>query len=213
MASTPKWKIGLGLEPEDFPKYSKENVGELYDIYKAMRKQYISRKNAFRRKDIISHAQRSYEREFIRELKKDESHLYNKLVGEIARLQKFFKSETATVTGIREVDRREDLRIFGPAGRSKTKPARTMTSKEREIYWDLMDEWFAQEFADNTDLGKGSNRLQFSLGELMFKSDEFNEASLTEKLKMLTEHGRGNLIVNEETGRNEVLSGTRYGST
>lgn len=211
MAKTPKWKIGLGLEPEDFPKYSKENVGQLYDIYKAMRKQYISRKNAFRRKDIISHAQRRYEREVTRELAKDENHLYNKLVREIALLQKFFKSETATVAGTREVNRREDLRIFGPAGRSKTKPAHTMTSAEREKYWDLHDEWYSQLYSSNTDLA--SSQIQMSLGDLIINSDEFNEATLTEKLEQLRQHARGDLIVNEETGRNEVLSGTRYGST
>lgn len=216
MAKTPKWKTGLGLEPEDFPKYSKENIGELYDIYKAMRKQFETRKNAFRRKNLVSHAVMRYEREVTREIGREEKHLYNKLAREITLLQKFFNSETSTVVGTREVNRREDLRIFGPMGRSKRKPARTMTAEERERYWDLYDEWLKQKYNGQTT-HLVSSQIQWSLADLSTKYslEDFDLMNIlnavTENLNLenrdfIVEDGEE---IPKERVIYEVLAGTR----
>lgn len=210
MARIPKWKRGLEIDIEDFPKYSGENVEKLYDIYKAMRRQVNVRKNRFRRSGEFSHALERYDREAKEQLQFVGPKSYNSLVGEIVLMQKFFNSETSSVTGAREVNKREDLRIFGPSARSETKPARTMTARERELYWDLVDEWYDQQFKTNSHLASG--QIQRSLADLMFKSDDFNEATLVEKLNQLTAHAKGDIMVDKETGHNVVLRGTRYDS-
>lgn len=58
---------------------------------------------------------------------------------EIARLQKFLQSETATPKGIRALHREQDARIFGIT--KSGRPKRTMTEEQRRSYWAAYNEF------------------------------------------------------------------------
>lgn len=64
---------------------------------------------------------------------------WNQLVLELAKETTFFKAETASLEGIRRVNRDQDARIFGTD--EKGDPVRTMSAEERKRYWELYEEF------------------------------------------------------------------------
>ena len=163
-----------------------QNKSTLAKYYKSMRSALGKRMKTFREAGEFSHAHNVYEREFKKEIPMKVSEMtQGRLQKEVVRLKKFFESETSTVAGSEEVNRRQDLMIFGAIPGTNI-PNRTMSAEERKEYWNLYDEWYAQEYETHPKLQ--SSEIQNTLADLMYAdTGEFNSALLTEKMAILSE--------------------------
>lgn len=168
-----------------------EDIGQqnkitLAKYYKSMRSALGKRMKTFREAEEFSHAYERYEREFKKEIPMKVSEMtQGRLQKEVVRLKKFFESETSTVEGAQEVNRRQDVMIFGAIPGTNI-PNRTMSATEREEYWNLFDEWYEQEYETHPQLQSGE--IQNTLADLIFAgAGEFNSMLLTEKMAFLSE--------------------------
>ena len=164
---------------------SQQNKSTLAKYYKSMRSALGKRMKTFREAGEFSHAYNVYEREFKKEIPMKVSEMaQGRLQKEVVRLKKFFEGETSTVEGAQEVNRRQDVMIFGAIPGTDI-PNRTMSVTERKEYWDLFDEWYAQEYETHPKLQ--SSEIQNTLADLMYAdTGEFNSMLLTEKLAFLS---------------------------
>lgn len=164
---------------------SRQNKRTLAKYYKSMRSALGKRMKTFREAGEFSHAYNVYEREFKKEIPMKVSEMtQGRLQKEVVRLKKFFEGETSTVEGAQEVNRRQDVMIFGAIPGTDI-PNRTMSVTERKAYWDLYDEWYAQEYEKYPQLQ--SSEIQNMLADLMYAgTGEFNSMLLTEKLAFLS---------------------------
>ena len=169
-----------------FEDIGQQNKSTLAKYYKSMRSALGKRMKTFREAGEFSHAYNVYEREFKKEIPMKVSEMtQGRLQKEVVRLKKFFESETSTVAGSEEVNRRQDLMIFGAIPGTNI-PNRTMSAEERKEYWNLYDEWYAQEYETHPKLQ--SSEIQNILADLMFAgTGEFNSMLLTEKMAFLSE--------------------------
>ena len=172
----------LEMSVEDI---SQQNKSTLAKYYKSMRSALGKRMKTFREAGEFSHAYNVYEREFKKEIPMKVSEMtQGRLQKEVVRLKKFFEGETSTVEGAQEVNRRQDVMIFGAIPGTDI-PNRTMSVTERKEYWDLFDEWYAQEYETHPKLQ--SSEIQNTLADLMYAdTGEFNSMLLTEKLAFLS---------------------------
>lgn len=163
-----------------------QNKITLAKYYKSMRSALGKRMKTFREAGEFSHAYNVYEREFKKEIPMKVSEMtQGRLQKEVVRLKKFFESETSTVEGSEEVNRRQDVMIFGSIPGTNI-PNRTMSAEERKEYWNLYDEWYNQEYKKHPELQ--SSEIQNILADLMFAgTGEFNSMLLTEKMAYLSE--------------------------
>ena len=163
-----------------------QNKSTLAKYYKSMRSALGKRMKTFREAGEFSHAYNVYEREFKKEIPMKVSEMtQGRLQKEVVRLKKFFEGETSTVEGAQEVNRRQDVMIFGAIPGTNI-PNRTMSVTERKEYWRLFDEWYAQEYETHPKLQ--SSEIQNTLADLMFADNgEFNSMLLTEKMAYLSE--------------------------
>ena len=163
-----------------------QNKSTLAKYYKSMRSALGKRMKTFREAGEFSHAYNVYEREFKKEIPMKVSEMtQGRLQKEVVRLKKFFESETSTVAGSEEVNRRQDVMIFGAIPGTDI-PNRTMSAEERKEYWNLYDEWYNQEYKKHPELQ--SSEIQNILADLMFAgTGEFNSMLLTEKMAFLSE--------------------------
>lgn len=68
---------------------------------------------------------------------------YLQLLSEWRILSSFLTSETSTIAGIQNVNRRQDLMLFG--ANEEGNPLGTMTDEERKVFWALYDEFKLQD--------------------------------------------------------------------
>lgn len=169
-----------------FEDIGQQNKSTLAKYYKSMRSALGKRMKTFREAGEFSHAYNVYEREFKKEIPMKVSEMtQGRLQKEVVRLKKFFEGETSTVEGAQEVNRRQDVMIFGSIPGTNI-PNRTMSVTERKEYWDLFDEWYAQEYETHPKLQ--SSEIQNTLADLMYAdTGEFNSMLLTEKMAFLSE--------------------------
>lgn len=162
-----------------------QNKSTLAKYYKSMRSALGKRMKTFREAGEFSHAYNVYEREFKKEIPMKVSEMtQGRLQKEVVRLKKFFEGETSTVEGAQEVNRRQDVMIFGAIPGTDI-PNRTMSVTERKEYWDLFDEWYSQEYETHPQLQSGE--IQNVLADLMYAdTGEFNSMLLTEKMAFLS---------------------------
>ena len=162
-----------------------QNNSTLAKYYKSMRTALGIRMKTFAEAGEFSHAYNRYEREFKKEIPMKVSEMtQGRLQKEVVRLKKFFEGETSTVEGAQEVNRRQDVMIFGAIPGTDI-PNRTMSVTERKEYWDLFDEWYAQEYETHPKLQ--SSEIQNTLADLMYAgTGDFNSMLLTEKLAFLS---------------------------
>lgn len=101
----------------------------------------------------------------------------SKAILELARLQQFLGSQTSTAKGIREVNRQQDIRIFGVNPKTGN-PKHKMTIKERKAFWAAYNEFMRGE-TTRLYTNYTSNVIQqalFSVGlhRKKFTSSDFN---------------------------------------
>lgn len=138
---------------------------KLESYVKSLKFGYKRRVQSFKKKGLVSYAQIAFEGALPpgKEVQLTKM-TRNQLILEFARYSKFFQDVTSSEAGIKEVNRQQDVRIFGPD--QKGNPKRTMTQKERERYWDLYEEYQNQQPTANSSYG--SESIQQMLAEALF---------------------------------------------
>lgn len=137
----------------------------LRNYVKTLQRGYKRRVQQFKRKNLVSYAQIALETSMPEPVKrrKVQDMTRNQLIMEFARYSKFFKSETSTVEGIKNVNKAQDVRFFGSDKRGRAK--KNMNNDQRIKFWTLYDEFIHQ----NVDaLNRfGSERIQLALAEMI----------------------------------------------
>lgn len=159
-------------------------IETLRGYVRTLRSAYKRRVLSFRKKNLISHAQVALEGTIPtgKQPKLNEMSR-NKLLLEYFRYSKFFKDQTSSEKGIREVNRAQDIRIFGEDTRGM--PKRKMTNDERLEFWNLYEE-FRNQYPE-WSISPYSDDEQKVLAEAMFLTDGFNDLTLTQKLMRVHE--------------------------
>ena len=146
----------------------KEGRKKLESYVKSLKFGYKRRIQAFKKKGLVSHAQIALEGTLPpgKEVQLTKM-TRNQLILEFARYSKFFQDMTSSEAGIKEVNRQQDIRIFGAD--QKGRPKRTMTDAERQKYWSLYEEYQNQQPTANSRYG--SESIQQMVAEALFDTD------------------------------------------
>lgn len=168
------------LPTEDLSKMTDE---EMEPLLRAARKQVERRVQTIAKSGLYSHAVEGYLSNMY-EVNEDGykklRNLQDPLVmsrqakyGEIKRIQEFLNSKTSTVKGIKQVNKEQDLRLFGYAksklGRALKRPLKSLSENERRTYWKMYDE-FNNRFKDMTNYKVTSTVIQTYIAEELFGS-------------------------------------------
>lgn len=182
-----------------------ENISQLRKDVRTLRTGYLRRTSAFKRKGLKSYAQIAVENSLQNTRRISVSKMSsNQLLLEYARYAKFFRDVTSTDKGIREVNKQQDIRIFGTDKNGN--PIRRMTDSEREAYWSLYEEFINQNPDYNSIYQSG--RIQQALGEINFPN-KFEETDLTELFKKLKENLSEDYAARNRGGIHGVRRGRR----
>ena len=127
----------------------------------------------------------------------------NLLLQEIARYQSILEAQSATVEGAREINREQDIRIFGVD--ESGEPKETFTNDERKEYWSLYEEY--EKFDPTYGSRYGSSTTQQVIAD-MYRSGSVDRATMLSEarrrlneLKAQTEGGTIEEIANVYAGR------------
>lgn len=133
----------------------------------------------------------------------------NQMIAEIISYQKFFEAETSSVKGILNVNREQDIRIFGADENGN--PRYTMSDDERQEFWSVYDEFIRQNRSLVPWLSSG--QIQQTLAEMQLDSrknfyskDDFT-AQLTELKNRLLEKPLEESVPNVFMGRGDDWEG------
>lgn len=149
---------------EDIVKASKDNgLKELVDNVRSLRSGYKRRVASFKSRGIISYAQIALEEGRLGPEKPVNKLTRNQLLLEFARYSKFFNDKTSSIKGAIEVNRAQDVRIFGQDKRGK--PLREMTDMERKRFWTVYEEFNIQH--PNGIAIYSSDKIQQAIGRVI----------------------------------------------
>lgn len=191
---------------ENIIKEYQGNRKGLESMLKTLQTGYNRRIESLKRKDLVSHAQIAFEASKPKNIPTSISKMsYNQLILEIARYSSFFTSETATESGIRRVNREQDIRLFGEGKRGK--PNRSLTNEEREKYWSVYEEFKNQYELFSTQ--PYSETVQQSLAEIMFQDGQ-QELSMMTLLHNVEESVEEKIAQENLRSVPNVLSGDWY---
>lgn len=174
------------LKMEELGKMKQE---EMISVLEQARKLYEKRAATFEKKpSVYSYAYEKMEAYYEDGVQPTEQMSRNKAYTEIARLQSFFNSVTATVRGSQKVATDQDKRIFGENALGR--PVHRMSKEERANFWHAYDEFKNQ--YKTAEAVFGSDKIQQFLGETKVakKKDGFSMSDLEglyEKLKRAAE--------------------------
>lgn len=149
----------------------KGGMSTLQSYLRTLRIGYGRRVSQIKRAGLYSHAQYVYENSAPRRKTPLKKLTRNQLIAEIARLQHFFKSKTATVEGIREVNNKRNKTIFGIDEEGWAKFEFDIETERR--FWTLYNE-----YNNLYPYGKyfyGSEKVQQILGDIVYNSRDLNE--------------------------------------
>lgn len=156
-----------------------EGKKKLMYYVRTLRSGYKRRVQSFSRRNLISHAQIAFEGTVPKRKQVQLTKMTrNQLILEFARYSKFFNDQTSTIEGIKEVNRQQDVRIFGAD--IKGKPRRTMTDQERVKYWSLYEEYLNQNPTSNSRYG--SESVQQMLADALFDTSSIQGDNIVDFL-------------------------------
>lgn len=127
----------------EFSKYKADEAGVkgLSNILNTLYRAYNMRTKQFRRNDLYSFAEQAFKkgnpwyRPASRIAKgKSLEERRGELLSEINLYLKFFRDTTSSVAGIKQVNREQDIRVFGKDASGN--PVMTMTPQQRIAFWD-----------------------------------------------------------------------------
>lgn len=168
---------------------SKEDIKELIKMVNTMRSGARARIKSIEKAGLYSYAADKFapSEKTVRELLKGKTPVEqrNILVQEFARYQSFFESKTATKEGIRDIEREQDIRIFGKDEAGN--PRATLSRDDRIRFWSLYAE-YANSHA--VEVAKyGSDRIQQMVAEFAIQKPERDgDFPFQKMLDFLEEH-------------------------
>lgn len=128
------------LKDSEINKFTKE---ELSDIIDRMRQSFDRKAKTFEKHDeVYSYAYENQKIRYGASRKDTDDMSINALRKEAYELQSFFKSKTQTLKGTREVERQQDILIFGAD--EKGRPRNHMSVAERTKFWEFYNEFINQ---------------------------------------------------------------------
>lgn len=152
---------------------------EMAQNLRKLRQSLSRRLSSFHRKNLVSQAEIQYVAN--RPEPKDiASMTRNQMYLELSQIRSFFQAKTSTEKGIREVNRQQDISIFGADTRGR--PRKSMSNEERTRFWSLYDEYENMYKGINTRYSSSS--VQQMLGQILFDRDE-DEADVVMMLDRL----------------------------
>lgn len=149
-----------------FEVFGRMSQAGLQKTLKTLRTGYMRRVGSFKRKGLVSHAEIAFESSYnntkpIKEMSR------NQLLYSIAQYAKFFNDITSSESGIKQVNREQDARIFGV--NKFGRPKKTLTAKERESYWKLYEQFISNEPTATSKYG--SENVQRLLADAVIGDD------------------------------------------
>lgn len=169
---TPKLTKAEQIANMPHEEVAKASKSTLQGYVKTLRMGYTRRVQAFQRNEIISFADIQFKRNYVPPPANTPINKlsYNQLIMEIAQYRSFFTGKTSTIKGALEVNKEQDIRIFGKDSRGR--PNRTMSNEERIKYWSVYNEYLEQ---NKGAVGQyGSDRIQIILGDLLFNKSRIS---------------------------------------
>lgn len=164
---------------EQITKMSGKERKTLEKYVRTLRQGYKRRVQSFARKGLISHAQIALEGTIPNKKPVQLTKMTrNQLILEFARYSKFFNDVTSSETGIKKVNREQDIRIFGQDSRGR--PRRTMTDTERQKFWTLYEEYENQHPTASSRYG--SESIQQQIADALFDTQSIGGENLIDFL-------------------------------
>lgn len=164
---------------EQITKMSGKERKTLEKYVRTLRQGYKRRIQSFARKGLISHAQIALEGTISNKKPVQLTKMTrNQLILEFARYSKFFNDITSSETGIKKVNREQDIRIFGQDSRGR--PRRTMTDMERQKFWTLYEEYENQHPTASSRYG--SESIQQQIADALFDTQSIGGENLIDFL-------------------------------
>lgn len=164
---------------EQITKMSGKERKTLEKYVRTLRQGYKRRVQSFARKGLISHAQIALEGTIPNKKPVQLTKMTrNQLILEFARYSKFFNDVTSSETGIKKVNREQDIRIFGQDSRGR--PRRTMTDTERQKFWTLYEEYENQHPTASSRYG--SESIQQQIADALFDTQSIGWENLIDFL-------------------------------
>lgn len=195
---------------EQISKMTNNQRKQLESYVRTMRTGYKRRAQSFARKGLVSHAQVALEGSLPSKKPVQLTKLTrNQLILEFARYANFFNSVTSSEKGIKEVNKAQDIRLFGKD--AKGRPKHTMTQEQRTKFWSLYEEYKNQN--PSKFVNYGYNKIQEGIAEMVSQGDELTSENLTELMDRLSD-----VLEQNETEENlrsvpNVFSGRGTGFT
>ncbi len=153
------------ISPEKISKLSgPEGNATLRSYISTMRQGYVRRTRAFANRGLVSYAQIQFEKNQVQSTVPLKSMNRTQLLLEYYKYQQFFRSQTSTIAGIKKIQREQDVRLFGQS--KSGRPLKTMTKEQRELYWELYDEYLNQNPNMNSQVY--SERVQQVIAQALF---------------------------------------------
>lgn len=195
---------------EQITKMSGKERKTLEKYVRTLRQGYKRRVQSFARKGLISHAQIALEGTIPNKKPVQLTKMTrNQLILEFARYSKFFNDVTSSETGIKKVNREQDIRIFGQDSRGR--PRRTMTDTERQKFWTLYEEYENQHPTASSRYG--SESIQQQIADALFDTQSIGGENLIDFLdrveqRLLQKTNEENLrsVPNVYSGRGTTFS-------
>lgn len=185
--------ILAGISDEEL---SRLDDAEMKAALKQARYSYQRRVQQFARQHVVSYAEIAFEMarggmkrdkngQLVRVRVKNkpvEKMNRNQAFHELAQIQHFFQSESATVAGSRRINAEQDKRIFGEIEwRGKKIPTQQMTNYERERFWAAYEEFQTNEISRSYFAAMASETVQQAIGIISIASNEYFPTEEEEK--------------------------------
>lgn len=199
------------LTPEDLAVYggADSDIGALVSILKTLMYGITRRASSLDSAGLYSHALENYRdigKPNIEKILKisDARRKRNRLIYEIVRAQNFFNSKSSSIRGVEQINKMQDIRIFGKDKYGR--PLGKLNSTQRKKYWDLYNEYKSQHTGDFYSLK--SEQIQQLLGEYYTKKGSGED--FVQTLNDFNETMVGPKYIEENIGSvPNVFSGTR----
>lgn len=196
------------LDPAEISKLSKS---QMIDLLRKVRSLYQRREKQLERvKDSVFSPALDKMKDYYDENKQQALSRISraKAYNEIMRIQEFFRARTSDVKGAREVQREQDIRVYGEGATGK--PLHRLTIDQRTKFWEFYNEYIKT--YKNEEFIYGSNQLQQYIGDIYIASKKKLDvnadvfANIKKKLKESV------YLEDEEdlSGDGEVYSGKGY---
>lgn len=201
-----RWTIAE-LSKLDWDVVGRSSTTELASILRQARSQFKRREKAIIRSGEISGALEAYRDadtgQVDRILRNPSGKDRNQMLRELARYEAFFQAKTSTATGIRKVNREQDISIFGADANGR--PKYEMSDEERKKFWSIYKE-FEHQYRDRMTAYTSESVKQL-LGEITIQNPYETDPSVwLNQLFIRAEAMLGNKVQFDEEGGYEIFS-------